>query len=407
MLSIGLMSGTSMDGIDAALLETDGEFCIRDIGHMHFPYDARTKHLLKGAERAMHSAGGNIALAQATYARSLQDYLTHELGLNQGTHQETTSFEEVTRLSTALHQAAVLSLLEKTKTKPSEVDVIGYHGQTLFHQPHQMITYQLGDAQYLSEQLHISVVYDIRQHDIQHGGQGAPFAPIYHQALAIRDKTFPLAVVNCGGIANISLILGDTLNDLIGFDTGPGNGLIDALIRQRTNGRETMDFNGQYGLQGMVNPLVLKTLLAEAIDGDYLLTPPPKSLDIRDLKLLPILNSLSIQDAAATLEAFTAESIVQSIKQFKFPIPMRWVLAGGGWHNPVIKRELITRLRAHLGDTVEVMTADALQWNSDAMEAQMMAYLAVRSLKNLPLSAPGTTGVPTPLSGGKIIHVLR
>ncbi|MFZ4077573.1 MAG: anhydro-N-acetylmuramic acid kinase, partial [Legionellaceae bacterium] len=151
----------------------------------------------------------------------------------------------------------------------------------------------------------------------------------------------------------------------------------------------------------------LQMLLERCLPNNYLLKAPPKSLDIRDLRLLPILDTLSLYDALATLEAFTAESIVQSLNLLTKPIPNHWILAGGGWHNPVIKRELIARLHQRLGDNITVSTADAIHWNSDAMEAQMMAYLAVRSLKNLPLSAPGTTGVPIPLTGGSLIHVLR
>ena len=406
MLSIGLMSGTSMDGIDAALLDTDGEQRISEIGHLHQPYSTQTKLLLKSAERAMHEAQGNLSEAKLNYKNALHAYLVHELHSPASFTQES-SFDDVIALSTTLHKDAILALLEKTKTKQTDIDVIGYHGQTLFHQPQRGITYQMADAKMLAKSLNISVVYDFRQNDIQHGGQGAPFAPLYHQALAIRDNQIPLAVVNCGGIANISLILNEKIEDLIGFDTGPGNGLIDALVKKRTQGRECMDTNGHYGLQGTVHEAILSLLLKEAIDGEYLTKKPPKSLDIRDLKLLPILDELSLTDACATLEAFTAESIVQSLKHLSIPIPQRWILAGGGWHNPVIKRELITRLQSYLNKTIHVTTADELNWNSDAIEAQMMAYFAVRSLKNLPLSAPGTTGVPKPLTGGKIIHVLR
>lgn len=406
MLSLGLMSGTSMDGIDAALVETDGLHQINAIEHLHLPYDQHTKQLLKSAERAMHAAQGNLAQAKTNFPKSLTDYLSQELHINTPQTHDTT-FDDVIALSTHLHEMAVRQLLEHSKIQSDDIDVIGYHGQTLFHQPKARITYQMGDAHQLAHRLQIPVVYNIRQNDIQHGGQGAPFAPLYHQALAIRDNHLPLVVLNCGGLANMSLILGDSLDDLIGFDTGPGNGLMDAFIKKKTQGRETMDRDGHYGLQGTVQEPILQMLLEQAIPDNYLLKKPPKSLDIRDLKLLPILDTLSLYNALATLEAFTAESIVQSLDLLTTPIPNHWILAGGGWHNPVIKRELIARLHQRLGDKINVSTADALHWNSDAMEAQMMAYLAVRSLKNLPLSAPGTTGVPIPLTGGSLIHVVR
>ncbi|MFZ4077044.1 MAG: anhydro-N-acetylmuramic acid kinase, partial [Legionellaceae bacterium] len=257
MLSLGLMSGTSMDGIDAALIETDGLHQINAIEHLHVPYNQHTKQLLKSAERAMHAAQGNLAQAKTNFPRSLKDYLSQELLITTPQTHDTT-FDDVITLSTHLHETAVRQLLEHTKIQSDDIDVIGYHGQTLFHQPKARITYQMGNAHQLAHRLQIPVVYDIRQNDIQHGGQGAPFAPLYHQALAVRDHHLPLVVLNCGGLANMSLILGDSLDDLIGFDTGPGNGLMDAFIKKKTQGRETMDRDGHYGLQGTVQEPILQ-----------------------------------------------------------------------------------------------------------------------------------------------------
>lgn len=396
MQSIGLMSGTSMDGIDAALIKTDGITEIKPLAYIHLPYDKKIQQYFKSAELAMHEAQGNLAQAKAHYQQTLLRYKKNELGL-EGEISNDLSFEDIIALSTQLHENAVRLLLEKAGKKSAEIDVIGYHGQTLFHRPQIKCTYQMGDPSYLSYKLEIPVIYDIRQKDVQAGGQGAPFAPIYHQALAIRDQKIPLAVVNCGGIANVSFILGNTINDLLGFDTGPGNGLIDAFIRKKTRGRENMDFNGRYGLHGQIHEAMIQELIHES---HYLSKPPPRSLDIRDLKFLDTLNNLPMNDIIATLEAFTAETIVQSLKWIEAPYPRTWVLAGGGWHNPVIKRELIKRLQKAIGSHVDIFTADEIHWHNDAMEAQMMAYLAVRSLKQLPISTPKTTGVSEPLSGG-------
>ncbi|MBY0544264.1 MAG: anhydro-N-acetylmuramic acid kinase, partial [Gammaproteobacteria bacterium] len=192
-------------------------------------------------------------------------------------------------------------------------------------------------------------------------------------------------------------------------DTGPGNGLIDKLIRQRTKGKEMMDTDGQYGARGRLDASVLAALYEKSIikDGqNYFSTKPPKSLDIGDMVLIHELEQLSIEDAARTLEAFTADSIVRSLDLLdaNYPLPMTWIAAGGGWNNPVILAELEQRLKHRLGDSAIVQTAAQAGWNGHALEAQIFAYLAVRSLLNLPLSVPGTTNVPKPLSGGKHFH---
>jgi len=422
MLSIGLMSGTSMDGIDAALLETDGSAdVIKDLGHVSISYDPRSKILLKAAEYAVRKHVGDMGKARSYYPQALRDYLGKELkmleidvsnkiselsiylhGIEQ-LHSPIT-LDEIIQHSTELHVVAVKKLLNKTGYEATQIDVVGYHGQTLFHRPSIKTSVIVGHGQYLADQLGITVVDDFRSRDVAEGGQGAPFAPLYHQALAIRDKKIPVAIVNCGGIANITLIKNSNELDLIGFDPGPGNGLIDRLIRQRTQGKENMDTDGQYGKNGQVNEQVLKALYEKSLikDGkNYFLTQPPKSLDIGDIELISELDSLSIEDACATLEAFVADTIINSLKLLDAELPPYWILAGGGWHNPVIRHELENRLNKKFGKSVQVLTADEAGWNSQAMEAQIFAYFAIRSLQNKPLSVPGTTGVPKPLSGGQ------
>lgn len=250
MISIGLMSGTSMDGIEAALLETDGSpNLLKPLGYISMNYSPRFKVLLKSAEYAVRKCDGNLEQAKKIYSQAVKDYLKNELNIveNSDSNAEPISLDDVIQHSTELHGIAVKKLLDEKKLSAKDIDVIGYHGQTLFHNPDRKISIIVGNGDQLAEELGITVVNDFRSNDIAAGGQGAPFAPLYHYALAVRDNKVPVAVVNCGGIANISLILDKNEEHVIGFDTGPGNALIDRLVRQRTQGKEDMDTDGQYG----------------------------------------------------------------------------------------------------------------------------------------------------------------
>ena len=419
-LSIGTMSGTSMDGIDVALIETDGFEHIREIDSIAFDYDWEFKLLLKAAEYYVRQQLGDLEKSEKTPIEVfLRDYLTTLLNRDEAKIQEniarvtkylaakkitTVDLSHLIQLLTEFHARAILALLEKVKTKNLKIDVVGFHGQTFYHQPQQKITLQVGDGAWLARRLGITVVNDFRSQDVAMGGTGAPFAPIYHQALAMRDKLFPIGVINCGGIANISLIYGKGASNLLGFDTGPGNGLIDLFVKQYTHFKEVMDSDGKYGFQGKVHETVLHALYEKSILIDhqnYFKISPPKSLDINDLSLIPELERLSLEDACRTLEAFTADSIVFSIERLDKEIPKQLVLAGGGWYNPVIKQEFKQRVEKKLGNHIVVKTVDEIGWNSKAMEAQIFAYLAVRHLLDEPISFPETTGVSKPLCGGR------
>lgn len=376
-LAIGLMSGTSMDGVDAALIRTDGKDFVEEIASVSIKYDEKTRQILKAAEAQIRT----------------------EKGIN----FNASDYADVIYLSTIFHIEAVLKLLAKTGYSRLEIDVIGYHGQTMYHDPSNKISIIIGDGKTLSKATGITTINDFRSNDIAHGGKGAPFAPIYHLALAKRDHKIPLAVVNCGGIANITILNSNDPHDMIAYDTGPGNGLIDRLVQIRTNRKEHMDEDGKYGSKGKIHPELLEILYQKSIimnGQNFFQLPPPKALDIGDMILPAELEDFSLEDACKTLEAFTADSIVKSIKLINKPLPTKWVLAGGGWNNPVILSELQTRLNI-IGATG--IKADKIGWNSRALEAQIFAYLAVRSMKKLPLSFPNTTGVSMPLSGG-IIH---
>lgn len=412
------MSGTSMDGIDAALLMTDGtDKILKELGHCALDYTSEFKILLKAAEYAARKCNGLLDAMRAFFPQAIHDYLKNELHLSAneieskineltlylyGNISKIPSFDEVVLRSTKLHETVVRKLLAETGYQPQQIDVIGYHGQTLFHRPSEKISVIVGNGQHLADALGITVINDFRRCDIAAGGQGAPFAPIYHQALAMRDNKIPVAVVNCGGISNITLITSRNELDLIGFDTGPGNGLIDRLVRQRTHGKENMDKDGRYGRKGVVNLEVFNTLYEKSIIKDnknYFSTKPPKALDYGDMMLIPELNTLSFEDACATLEAFTADSIVTSLELLETAAPTNWILSGGGWNNPMIRYEFDKRLRKKIPHAI-IQTANEVQWDNQALEAQIFAFLAVRSLQNKALSVPGTTWVSKPLSGG-------
>ena len=362
--TIGLMSGTSMDGIDAVLMETDGKQIINAKLGVSLSYGHEFKQQLRDAELAVRKAKKNTA----------------DLAL--------------IRKSTEVHAEIVNNLLIEANLKPEEIDLIGYHGQSLYHNPSEGITIQIGDGQLLANLTGIAVINDFRSNDIKNGGQGAPLAPLYHQALAVKLNLFPVAIVNCGGIANISLITGGDETQVTGFDTGPGNVLIDRYIRNKTNNLEFMDFDGKYGLQGDVNQAALQKLTK--LLATYLAKAAPKSLDPGELNLIDEIDDLSINDACATLEAFTAKSIVDSLKNI---LPKKWILAGGGWNNPVITAYLKQYLFEKIGE-VQINMASEAGMDSVYMEAEIFAYLAVRSLLKLPISLPLVTGAKTASFGG-------
>lgn len=423
MISIGLMSGTSMDGIDAALLETDGSaHLLKEREHTFLAYSPAFKILLKAAEYAVRKEKGDKEKANASYLQSIKEYLNIDLCLSKkeidikikelasylfgyGKRESLLTLEDVIKHSTYLHKKIVHQLLKETGIEAKDIDVIGYHGQALFHQPSEGISIVVGNGQDLADQTGITVINDFRSRDVMAGGQGAPFAPIYHHALAIRDNKVPIAVINCGGVANITFIPSIYESDLVGFDTGPGNALVDRLVKQRTCGRENMDMNGQYGKKGTIQEDILRALYEKSViknGKNYFQQKIPKSLDSGDMRLISELEELSLEDACATLEAFTADTIVYALELLKVPVmPKIWVLSGGGWKNSMIRKTFEQKLVQKFGLTLEVVLADEIGWNSQALEAQIFAYLAVRSLQNKPLSLPNTTQVPKPLSGGK------
>jgi anhydro-N-acetylmuramic acid kinase len=288
-------------------------------------------------------------------------------------------------LVTRAHCEAVEAFLAAEGIDKSGIDVVGFHGQTVIHRPERGLTVQIGDGEALARALSLPVVYDFRAADVAAGGQGAPLVPVFHRALVEeRALSQPVAVVNIGGVSNVSYI--DDGCDPIACDTGPGGALIDDFMRARTG--EPMDRDGRAAERGRVHNEALSRLL----DDPFFRLKPPKSLDRNGFDVSAVA-ALSTEDGAATLTAFTARAIA-AILPFLPKAPESWIVAGGGAFNPTLRRDLRTALGK------PVLTAEAVGWSVAALEAQAFAYLAVRSLKGLPLTFPTTTGVASPLCGG-------
>jgi anhydro-N-acetylmuramic acid kinase len=291
-------------------------------------------------------------------------------------------------LVTRAHGDAVETFLAENDI--AAVDVVGFHGQTVLHRPALGLTVQIGDGHALARRLRRTVVHDFRAADMAAGGQGAPLVPVFHRALAASlDRDKPIAVLNIGGVANVTFI--DDDRDPVACDTGPGNALIDDFMRARVG--RAFDDGGATAAQGKVDQAFVARVLAHPFFDQA----PPKSVDRNAFAFADAgLPDLSVPDGAATLAALTAEAVARVVPRLP-RAPKSWVVAGGGARN----RTLMQMLANHLAPA-RVETADAVGWSSDALEAQAFAYLAVRSLKRLPITFPGTTGVPRPLTGGVV-----
>jgi len=289
---------------------------------------------------------------------------------------------------TLAHAEAVASFTAQHRIAREEIDIVGFHGQTVLHRPAQKMTVQIGDAAALAKAIHIPVMHDFRAADVAAGGQGAPFVPVYHRALAQSlRREGPIAVLNIGGVSNITYI--DGADTLIACDTGPGNALLDDFIFRTTGQR--FDCEGRMAAQGDAD----EAWVARALQHPFFALPPPKSLDRNDFASLQ-LGEMAPADGAATLTSFTAAAIARIVPLLP-KAPRSWIVAGGGARNLTMLRQLRERLQPAIVDT-----ADALGWSADAIEAQAFGFLAARGLKGLPLSYPATTGVPIPMTGGVI-----
>jgi anhydro-N-acetylmuramic acid kinase len=357
--AIGLMSGTSLDGVDVALIETDGDSFVHAGPTGYRSYAESERALLRAA---------------LVDAAALTDRMARPGVLR-----------EVEVLVTRAHAEAIETFLAQNKLAAQDIAVLGFHGQTVLHRPQNRLTVQLGDGAALAKRLGIRVVFDFRAADVAAGGQGAPLVPVFHRALAqALDLQRPLAIVNIGGVANVTYLDGDS--DPIAFDTGPGNAPIDDLVHTRTG--ERYDHDGKLAAHGKMH----EEIVAKTLADPYFRLRPPKSLDREQFARLP-LGVLSTEDAAATATAIVAESILRAQDHLPKP-PANWIVAGGGARNPALMAMLRKRLPG------KVLRADEVGWAGDALEAQAFAYLAVRSLRGLPITFPTTTGAPKPMTGG-------
>lgn len=351
MRALGLMSGTSLDGIDVALLDTDGETSARPGPAATYPYDDEFRADLRGV-----------------------------LG-------EAGPVEAVERALTERHAAAIEDFLAAHAVPRESVEVVGFHGHTILHAPDRRLTRQIGDGALLASRLGLPVVNDFRSADVAAGGQGAPLVPVYHRALAAGLEG-PVAVLNLGGVGNVTWIGED--GALLAFDTGPGNALVDDWALAHTG--RPMDEGGRLSAAGRVRRDAVESFLHHS----YFDRIPPKSMDRDEFHALAweLVRDCSPEDGAATLTAFTAAAV--ALAAYSFPRPVRrWLVTGGGRRNP----EMMSGLSRTLAAPVEPV--EAVGWDGDALEAQAFAFLAVRSLAGLPLTYPGTTGAPAPLTGGR------
>lgn len=359
--ALGLMSGTSMDGIDVALIDTDGDRELRHGPQASYAYPAEVKVKLRAA----------LAEAKGIGARSARPG----------------SLAEIERALTELNAEAVERFLRSNGIDKGQVQLIGYHGQTVLHDPERRITVQLGDGRFLAERTGVPVVFDLRAADVEAGGQGAPLVPIYHRALAAKVPELPVAFLNIGGVANVTWIGAD--GRLLAFDTGPGNALIDDWVLSHSGAAH--DAGGALAAQGRCDEDVLQELLT----NNYFGKPPPKSLDRNDFTSAPAA-SLSAADGAATLTAFTAAAVGRA-REHMPEEPRLWVVCGGGRKN----KTLMGMIAARVANAV--VPAEALGLDGDFIEAQAWAYLAVRSALRLPITFPETTGAPVPMTGGILL----
>jgi anhydro-N-acetylmuramic acid kinase len=357
-LALGLMSGTSMDGIDVALIETDGTYALRRWFTATYPYSDTFRAQLRAG--LADAAGLRNRDERPGRLKLLEQYLTE------------------------LHAEAVGHFLTDHSIEPDSIDVIGFHGQTVLHRPEDRLTVQLGDGPLLASLTGRDVVYDMRAADVAAGGHGAPLVPAYHRAALSRIEARPLAVLNLGGVGNVTWIGRD--GHLIAFDTGPASAMIDDWMMSRAG--KAQDENGEAAARGRVNQDLVTQYLLHSHFGQC----PPKSLD-RNAFPVSLMNGLSVEDGAATLTAFSAAAVGKAREHFP-ETPEMWIVAGGGRRNATLMSMIAEHVEA------AVVPAEAIELDGDGLEAEAWAYLAVRSRLGMPITFPGTTGVSAPLTGG-------
>ena len=361
--SIGLMSGTSSDGIDASILKSDGENEVYFIGNQFFPYEISIRLKIRRLKEKI-----NLII----------DLDKHKSEIN-----------SLEREITLLHAKTVNIIIKKYELEKSDVNLIGFHGHTIFHNFKEKKTKQVGDGRLLSQLTKLSVINNFREADIKNGGQGAPLVPIFHKLLQIKLKLkVPLVFVNIGGISNITYL--GKKNEMVSYDTGPGNFLIDKILQLKSKNKIQFDKNGLIALNGMVDKNILNSYLSDP----YFDLLPPKSLDVNDFSL-SLLRGLSLDASVSTLSELTSVTIVNALNFFNLK-PNEIILCGGGRKNKYIF-DRIKKLSNILTNNI-----DKYKIEGDFIESQAFAYLAIRSFLKKPITFPKTTGVSKPLCGGNI-----
>ena len=356
-LYIGFMSGTSCDGIDASLIETDGKDYFKPIHNIAISYDSTIKI-------------------------QLQELFIHSV-----------PFLEIEKKLTELHIQAGIKLLSESGHSSNEIKAIGFHGQTILHKPDSGITWQIGNPHILASALSIDVVHDFRRRDVAHGGQGAPLIPIFHKLLS-KNYDLPSVIVNIGGVANLTYI---DEKDLIAFDTGPGNALIDDMMVKHYD--KPYDDQGKIASSGVIDKILINKILS----GEYYTAPYPKSLDRNSFVfLLKELEGENPKDIIANLTYLTSASIVLSILSLP-KMPRQIFVCGGGVKNTQMLQWAKILLKEQNINCNLLDISQLSNMNSDYVESQGFAYLAARFCKNLPSTFPSTTGVKTPVICGCIV----
>ena len=376
--ALGLMSGTSMDGVDASIIKTDGKSHYKAILDRYFEYP---KNIYK-----------NLT--------TLRDKINSSKDLKKHKKQ----IKSVEKEITIFHAKAVNEILKKKKSK---IDFIGFHGQTIFHNAKEKITRQLGDGKLLSKLTKKTVVYDFRQKDLINGGEGAPLTPLFHQLIAKKKRiNLPVNFLNLGGIANVTYIKNYKPNGLIGYDIGPGNCLIDSWIRKKT--KKKYDHKGLIAKKGKCDDASLYSMIEKFGKQTHISLPKKRSFDIKDFSLTNDFKKLSLKDGAATLTDFTIVVLLTFIKKtYKEKI----ILCGGGRKNTFLVKELkyskslLNIKNIHGLESKRIKLIDDYGIDGDFVESQAFAYLAIRSYLKLPISFPETTGCKKACTGGVIIKI--
>ena len=372
--AIGLMSGTSMDGVDVSLIKSDGFNQFTNILDEYFEYN-----------ESLHQE----LIELRNLIININDLKQHSSRLN-----------KLEREITVFHSKIVSDLSIKYQ---NEIDFVGFHGQTIFHNPEQKISKQLGDGKLMSQLVKKKVIYDFRQEDIANKGQGAPLTPIFHNLLSrrINEKqqiNFPIGFLNIGGISNITKIIkkDEKLEDnLEAFDSGPGNCMIDEWVRK--NSKNSFDENGSIAKSGKINQLILNQVI-----DNFKINSFDKSLDVKDFDI-SFARGLSLEDGCATITNFTAYLIAKGIEHANGSNdkPIKYLICGGGRKNSF----LIQSIKDYLTNkkNISLSSIDDYDLDGDYIESQAFGYLAIRSFLNLPISYPKTTGCELPTVGGKLV----